>query len=109
VKAPLQPPYAAMQEPFGHGDVARTRAELAQEMWLFPREAWRYVGNVSIEGFYEWVRRKRQQGCALVTDGRGRYLRRELDAAIAIPRKTYTRRRPRLADVPPVTYSEGQR
>ena len=56
----------------------------SRSVWLSAREAAIYVGNKSVAAFYVWRRTK-----GLVANGRGFYARRDLDKAMAIPRKRH--------------------
>lgn len=56
----------------------------SRSVWLTAREAARYVGCRSVRAFYMWRNRK-----GLVSNGRGLYARRDLDKAMAIPRKRH--------------------
>jgi hypothetical protein len=54
------------------------------QLWLTAREAAAYVGNASVKAFYDW--RKRH---GIVALGNGRVSRRDLDKALAVPRKRH--------------------
>jgi hypothetical protein len=54
------------------------------QFWLTSREAAAYVGSASVKAFYDWRRRH-----GVVALGNGRVSRRDLDKALAVPRKRH--------------------
>lgn len=54
----------------------------SRSVWLTAADAAVYVGCKTTRAFYTWRRVK-----GLVPNGRGFYLRRDLDRAMAVPRK----------------------
>lgn len=56
----------------------------SRRVWLDAADAAIYVGCKTTRAFYTWRRAK-----GLVPNGRGFYLRRDLDRAMAIPRKRH--------------------
>jgi hypothetical protein len=62
----------------------RDRIGQARGVWLTAADAAIYVGCRSTRAFYTWRKVK-----GLVPNGRGFYARRDLDRALAIPRKRH--------------------
>lgn len=56
----------------------------SRSVWLTAADAAIYVGCKSTRAFYTWRHRK-----GLTPNGRGFYLRRDLDRAMALPRKRH--------------------
>lgn len=66
----------------------------SRRVWLSAQDAAVYVGCKSTRAFYTWRRVK-----GLMPNGRGFYLRRDLDRAMAIPRKRHVMHPASLANL----------
>lgn len=75
---------AGEPQPSGAGLHVSNGIGESRSVWLTTREAAIYVGNASVAGFRRWAQRR-----GLVPNGRGQFARRDLDRAIAVPRKRH--------------------
>lgn len=89
---PLQSGDARSQHVAGAHDGPLSAGEFP--WWMTSRQAMAYVGNRSLKAWYEW---RKKHG--IVARSNGTVCRRDLDKALARPRKPYTRTAISLANL----------